>query len=294
MTTLAFLGTGLIATPMIRRLMSAGHAVRIWNRTRERALPLIDEGARWAASPAEAASGAAVAILCLTDAQAVEAVVFGPQGVAHARPAPPILVDHSSIDPQATRQFAARLEEAASSLWVDAPVSGGVAGAAQGRLAIMCGGPAEAIDRIGPILAAYAAQVTRMGDTGAGQATKLCNQVIVAASIVAINEAVRLAQASGVDAAKLPAALAGGWADSRPLQVFAPRMLAEEVEPIGASDTMLKDLDTALAAARAAGVPMPVAGAVTELFRQLQACGLGSADPSRLVTLFRPQRKPGS
>ena len=113
-------------------------------------------------------------------------------------------------------------------------------------------------------------------------------------SIVAINEAVRLAQASGVDAAKLPAALAGGWADSRPLQVFAPRMLAEEVEPIGASDTMLKDLDTALAAARAAGVPMPVAGAVTELFRQLQACGLGSADPSRLVTLFKPQRKPGS
>lgn len=150
----------------------------------------------------------------------------------------------------------------------------------------MCGGPIDAIEQIRPVLAAYSAQVTRMGDSGAGQATKLCNQVIVAASIVAVNEAVRLARASGVDAARLPEALAGGWADSKPLQVFAPRMLADEVEPIGASDTMLKDLDTALAAARAAGVPMPVASAVTELFRQLQACGLGAADPSRIVTLY--------
>jgi 2-hydroxy-3-oxopropionate reductase len=150
----------------------------------------------------------------------------------------------------------------------------------------MCGGDVDAIEQIRPVLAAYSAQVTRMGDSGAGQATKLCNQVIVAASIVAVNEAVRLARASGVDAARLPQALAGGWADSKPLQVFAPRMLADAVEPIGASDTMLKDLDTALAAARDAGVPMPVAGAVTELFRQLQACGLGAADPSRIVTLY--------
>jgi 2-hydroxy-3-oxopropionate reductase len=287
MTTLAFLGTGLIATPMIRRLLSAGHVVRVWNRTRERAQPLLADGAQWAATPAEAADGAEAAILCLTDASAVEAVVFGPQGLARARSVPLVLVDHSSIDPQATRRFAAQLRQNTACSWVDAPVSGGVAGAAQGQLAIMCGGPAEAIDRVAPILSAYAAQVTRMGDSGAGQATKLCNQVIVAASIAAINEAVRLAQASGVDAAKLPAALAGGWADSKPLQVFAPRMLASEVEPIGASDTMLKDLDTALSAARAAGVPMPIAGAVTELFRQLQACGLGAADPSRLVTLYR-------
>ena len=287
MTTLAFLGTGLIATPMIRRLLSAGHVVRVWNRTRERALPLLADGAQWAVTPALAADGADAAILCLTDASAVEAVVFGPQGLASARAAPPILVDHSSIDPEATRRFAAQLRQTAPCTWVDAPVSGGVAGAAQGQLAIMCGGPAEVIDRVAPILSAYAARVTRMGDTGAGQATKLCNQVIVAASIAAINEAVRLAQASGVDAARLPAALAGGWADSKPLQVFAPRMLASEVDPIGASDTMLKDLDTALTAARAAGVPMPIAGAVTELFRQLQACGLGAADPSRLVTLYR-------
>ncbi len=286
MTALAFLGTGLIASPMIRRLLAAGHTVRVWNRTRSRALPLLAEGARWAAHPAEAVDGAAAVIVCLTDAQAVEAVVFGPGGVTQAHASPPILVDHSSIDPQATGAFSSRLKDATGGVWIDAPVSGGVAGAARGELAIMCGGPIDAIEQIRPVLAAYSAQVTRMGDSGAGQATKLCNQVIVAASIVAVNEAVRLARASGVDAARLPEALAGGWADSKPLQVFAPRMLADEVESIGASDTMLKDLDTALAAARAAGVPMPVASAVTELFRQLQACGLGAADPSRIVTLY--------
>jgi len=287
MTELAFLGTGLIATPMIRRLLAAGHRVRLWNRTRERALPLVEAGARWADSPQAAVEGVAMAVMCLTDARAVEAVVFGPNGLVNARPQPTLLIDHSSIDPQATRAFAARLAEAAGCVWVDAPVSGGVVGATAGRLAIMCGGAPEAVDQARSVLSAYSAQVTRMGQCGAGQATKLCNQVIVAASIAAINEAVRLAQASGVDAAKLPQALAGGWADSKPLQVFAPRMLADQVEPIGAADTMLKDLDTAMAAARAAGVPMPVAGAVTELFRQLHACGLGEADPSRLVNLFK-------
>jgi 3-hydroxyisobutyrate dehydrogenase-like beta-hydroxyacid dehydrogenase len=286
MTALAFLGTGLIATPMIRRLLAAGHPVRVWNRTRSRALPLLAEGAQWAEHPAEAVEGTSAVILCLTDAQAVQTVVFGPNGLIQASAPPPILVDHSSIDPQATRAFATRLKDATGGLWIDAPVSGGVAGAARGELAVMCGGDVDAIEQIRPVLAAYSAQVTRMGNSGAGQATKLCNQVIVAASIVAVNEAVRLARASGVDAARLPQALAGGWADSKPLQVFAPRMLADAVEPIGASDTMLKDLDTALAAARDAGVPMPVAGAVTELFRQLQACGLGAADPSRIVTLY--------
>lgn len=290
MMDIAFLGTGLMATPMIRRLLAAGHRVRVWNRTPARALPLIAEGAQWAETPAQAVDGIAVALMCLTDATAVESVVFGDQGIASASQPPRVLVDHGSIDPRLTRSFAERLAQRASSVWVDAPVSGGVAGAAEGRLAIMCGGPVDAVDEARPLLAAYSAQVTRMGETGAGQATKLCNQVIVAASIVAVGEAVRLAQASGVDAARLPQALAGGWADSRPLQVFAPRMLAAEVEPIGAADTMLKDLDTVLAAAREGGVPMPLASVVTELFRQLQAVGLGEADPSRIVTLFRRER----
>ncbi|MEN9762633.1 MAG: hypothetical protein RI906_2459 [Pseudomonadota bacterium] len=287
MMNIAFLGLGLIASPMVHRLLAAGHSLTVWNRTASKAQSLVAAGARQASTPAEAVDGADLAIVCLLDAAAVEAVVLGAQGLAQAARAPAIVVDHGSIAPVATRSIALRLQAACGTRWVDAPVSGGVAGAQAGTLTVMCGGQVDDIEAVRPVLSAYAARITRMGPVGAGQATKLCNQVIVAANIVAINEAVRLAQASGVDAAGLAQALSGGWADSKPLQVFAPRMLAESVEPIGAANTMLKDVDTALSLAHEEGVPLPLASAAAEVFRQMQSCGLGEADPSRMVQLYR-------
>ena len=286
---IAFLGTGLMGAAMVRRLLAAGHRPSVWNRSASRLAPLVDAGARAAASPAAAARDADLVLACLLDTTAVEQVVFGPEGIAslpRAAGAPRVFVDHASIAPEATREFAARLAEANGTHWVDAPVSGGVAGTDAGTLAVMCGGDPPDVERAAPAIAAYAGRVTRMGPVGAGQTTKLANQVIVAAAIVAINEAVRLAQSGGVDASALPGALAGGWADSKPLQVFVPRMLDAAQPPIGASDTMLKDLDAALAQARSAGVPTPLAATVAEVFRQMRALGLGGADPARMVGLY--------
>ena len=286
---IAFLGTGLMGAAMVRRLLAAGHRPSVWNRSASRLSPLVDAGARAAASPAAAARDADLVLACLLDTTAVEQVVFGPEGVASLPPAagaPRVFVDHASISPEATRDFAARLAEANGTHWIDAPVSGGVAGTDAGTLAVMCGGDPLDVERAAAALASYAGRITRMGPVGAGQTTKLANQVIVAAAIVAINEAVRLAQSGGVDASALPGALAGGWADSKPLQVFVPRMLDAAQPPIGAADTMLKDLDTALAQARSAGVPTPLAATVAEVFRQMRALGLGGADPARMVGLY--------
>jgi 3-hydroxyisobutyrate dehydrogenase len=174
--------------------------------------------------------------------------------------------------------------------WVDAPISGGVKGAQEGTLAIMCGGHPEAVDRVRPALAAYARNITHMGPAGAGQTTKLCNQVIVGSALAVIAEAVTLAQRSGVDATRLPEAFAGGFADSMPLRIWVPRMVSGYAEPIGAANLFLKDLDTAADLARSTGTPLPMAGLARELFRVLAAQGRGDDDPAALVTLYRKPR----
>lgn len=295
----AFLGTGLMATPMIERLLAAGRTVHVWNRTAAKARPLIERGARPLARPADAAAVADVVLMCLMDAPAVDATVFGPGGLAEgvraadAGGAPGsrarVLVDHSSIRPDATAAFAQRLQAGTGMRWIDAPVSGGIAGAAAGTLAVMCGGEADALAQAEPAIRAYAANVTLMGPAGAGQTTKLINQVLVGSTMAAIAEAVALAQAAGIDAARLPQALAGGWADSKPLQVFVPRMVGGYDRPIGAIATMLKDLDTAADLARGAGTPLPMAVQAQTLMRLMVARGAGEDDPAALVRLYRSQ-----
>lgn len=289
---LGYLGTGLIATPMIRRLLAAGYTVHVWNRTASKAQPLIDAGAIAQASPAAVGRAADIVMMCVMDAPAVEDTVFGAQGFAAAADGAAtmrarILVDHSSIRPDATRRFAQRLREAAGVEWVDAPVSGGVAGAAAGTLAIMCGGQAEAIERAAPVLASYAGQVTRMGDSGAGQITKLINQILVCSVMTTIAESVALAQAAGIDAARVPQALAGGWADSKPLQYITPRMVNGYDTPIGALSTLLKDIDTAVDLARSLNCAVPMAASAQQLLRLMSARGLGEADIADLVRLYR-------
>ena len=284
---IAYLGLGLMGLPMTLRLLKAGLSVTVWNRSREKLAPALAAGAHAADSPAGAARNADVVLMCVLDTTAVEDVIFGAEGVASAPGAGRVLVDHSSIRPDATRAFAARLKAANGMDWIDAPVSGGVGGAQAGTLAIMAGGESDAIERVRPVLAHYSQNFTHMGASGTGQATKLCNQSIVGTAITVIAEAVRLARAAGVDAALLPRALAGGWADSKPLQVFAPRMVSGYDQPIGAANTLLKDLDTALALARSSVTPLPVASAAAELFRALAARGEGESDPAALVDLYR-------
>jgi len=287
----AYLGLGLMGLPMTLRLLAAGYTVHVWNRSRAKLLPAIDKGAIGADTPQEAAEAADIVLMCLMDAKAVEAVVFGDHGVAHAQGQDKVLVDHSSMRPDKTREFSRRLRELSSMEWVDAPVSGGVAGSQNGTLAIMCGADSvDAYELAKPVLTAYGANINLMGNSGAGQVTKLCNQLIVGSNIAVIAEAVRLAQNSGVDAALLPQALAGGFADSRPLQVFAPRMVNGYTHNIGAANTMLKDLDTAMDLARETGTALPVSGLAAQLYRMLAARGAGEEEPTALVDLYKPPR----
>ncbi|WP_296654408.1 NAD(P)-dependent oxidoreductase [Paraburkholderia sp.] len=296
---LGFCGPGLMGAPMIRHLLGAGHAVCVWNRTREKAEALVADGARVAAAPRELAQHAEIVLLCVADAAAVEAVVFGADGLLGAqcdkqgdpadRTRMRCIVDHSSIPPDATRALAARAA-ARDVGWVDAPVSGGVTGAQAGTLAVMAGGADADIALVAPILAAYSARVTHMGTVGAGQTTKLCNQAIVTATVAAIAEAVSLARRSGIDAARLPEALAGGWADSALLRTFVPRMTQDGLDPIGALKTFQKDVDTIAAAAQQTGTPMPVSGTVQQLLRLGAAMGLAQADLSGFIDVLQTPR----
>ncbi|WP_042265744.1 NAD(P)-dependent oxidoreductase [Paraburkholderia heleia] len=290
---LGFCGPGLMGAPMIRHLLHAGHAVRVWNRTPAKAEALIADGAQVAAMPGDLAREADVVLLCVADAAAVEQVVFGEHGLFAGAAGESVrvrrIVDHSSIPPDATRRLAERAA-AFGAGWVDAPVSGGVAGAQNGTLAIMAGGAAADVEAVTPILGAYASRVTHMGGVGAGQTTKLCNQAIVTATVAAIAEAVSLARRSGIDAAKLPEALAGGWADSTLLRTFVPRMTQDGLESIGALKTFQKDVDTIAAAAAQTGTPMPVSGTVQQLLRLAAAMGLAQADFSGFIEVLHTPR----
>ncbi|WDD93835.1 NAD(P)-dependent oxidoreductase [Burkholderia sp. FERM BP-3421] len=286
-----FCGPGLMGAPMIRHLLRAGHRVWVWNRTREKADALAAEGASVVDTPAELAGCARTVLLCVLDARAVGAVTFGPQGLLAGDPAARQLrriVDHSSIAPAATRDYAARAA-ALGVDWIDAPVSGGVPGAQAGTLAVMAGGAAAEVDAVRPLLGAYAARVTHLGEAGAGQTAKLCNQAIVTATVTAIAEAVGLAQASGIDAARLAEALAGGWADSVLLQTFVPRMTGAAAPPLGALSTFQKDVEAIADAARETGAVMPVAGAVQQVLRLGAALGLADADFAALARIVRPR-----
>ncbi|MEO7940969.1 MAG: NAD(P)-dependent oxidoreductase [Burkholderiaceae bacterium] len=287
---LGFCGLGLMGAPMVHRLLAAGHAVTVWNRSPEKIAPLRARGAVAARTPLEAATDVDGVLMCLFDAHAVEAVVFGPDGIAQAHGLP-WLVDHSSIDPGATRLLAQRLHDACGADWIDAPVSGGIPGVEAGTLAIMAGGAATHLPQVTGVLRAYAGNVTHMGASGTGQATKLCNQTIVATTISAIAEAIGFAARNGIDLQQLAPALAGGWADSKPLQVFAPRMIEAQAQSIGALSTMLKDIDTVMSNAQISGAPMPVTASVQQVLRTAAAMGLAEAELSAVISVVQPERR---
>ena len=294
MQTIAFIGTGLMGTPLVRRMLAAGYALRVWNRTAAKLEPLLAEGAQLAATIAEACDGADAVCICLSNAEAVEQVVFGEQGVASARRPPSLLIDFSTIGPAATTRLATRLTAASGTAWIDAPVSGGPTGAAAGKLVIFCGGAEELVARAQPLFATVSQRVTHFGATGNGQVAKVCNQVIVAVTLTAIAESLALAETAGLDPARIVAALAGGYADSIPLQIFGPRMARREFEPkLGELALMSKDLELAIKLGDSSDADLPIVRAALDVYAAAARRGLAHADLSTLITLHAPSPAPG-
>ncbi|MGN8143832.1 NAD(P)-dependent oxidoreductase [Pseudomonas sp. 22105] len=286
--SLGFAGIGLMGLPMCRRLLAAGYPLTVWNRNPAKCAPLVEAGARQVATPAELCEQADVVMLCLADTAVVREVVFGPAGVAEGAKPGQLLVDFSSLEPTATREMAAELADKTGMAWLDSPVSGGVVGAEAGSLAIMVGGDAADLDRVRPVLLELGQRVTHMGGVGAGQVTKACNQMIVACNALVIAEVVALAEQAGVDASLIAEALAGGFADSRPLQILAPQMAESRFEPVKWHvRTLLKDLDTAVKFSRETGSATPISGLAAQLMRLHGAQGFLQKDPATLVQMYR-------
>ena len=287
---IGFAGIGLMGLPICQRLLAAGHPLWVWNRSLNKTQTLQQQGAQLAATPADLAVQVDVVFLCLFDAEAVENVVFGDQGLVKAVTSKPvIIVDHSSISPEKTRVFSDRLPSQWQ--WIDAPVSGGTMGAEQGTLAIMAGGDAQKLAQVTKIMQAYAARVTPMGAVGSGQVTKLCNQAIVTATIGAIAEAMCLAQDADVDASQLATALAGGWADSVLLQIFVERMSQLPNVATATVSTMLKDLNSIALQAQSQGTAMPISHATQQLYQLAVRQGLGSQDVSHVIQTLSTSQK---
>jgi 2-hydroxy-3-oxopropionate reductase len=277
-----FIGVGIMGRPMAGHLLAAGHQLLVLQHRSPLPAELLDQGAVACASAKEVAERADVIILMLPDTPDVERVLFGPEGVAEGLAAGKTLVDMSSIDPIATRNFAARISEFGCD-YVDAPVSGGEVGAKNAALTIMCGGSAEAFARIRPLFELMGKNITLVGEVGAGQVAKVANQIIVALNIEAVGEALVFAAKAGVDPAKVREALLGGFAASRVLEVHGERMINRTFDPGFRIELHQKDLNLALGSARAMGMSLPNTASTQQLFSACVARGGKGLDHSALV-----------
>lgn len=284
---LGFAGIGLMGLPMCQRLLAAGYPLVVWNRHPQACAPLVELGATQVMERAQLGAQVDIVLLCLADTQAVEEVMFAEQGMAYGLNAEQVVVDFSSIEPAATQDMAQRLSAYSGAQWLDIPVSGGVGGAEQGTLVMMVGGDAQALARVQPVLEHLGQRVTHMGAVGAGQVAKVCNQMLVACNAMVIAEVVALAEQAGVDAALLAPALAGGFADSTPLQILAPQMARREFEPVKWHvRTLLKDLDMAVKLSQSQISATPMSGLAAQLMRVHAAQGHAAADPATLIQLY--------
>ncbi|WP_338618612.1 NAD(P)-dependent oxidoreductase [Pigmentiphaga sp. CHJ604] len=268
-----FLGLGNMGLPMARRLLAAGHALTVWNRNAGRAAELVAAGANLAGTPAQVLQAADVVGICVKDGAAVESVAFGPDGLASAgrQGTGKVVIDFSTIEPGQARDFGRRLRDRTGASWLDAPVSGGVPGAEGGTLICFVGGEATDLEKAGPFLAPLTSRVTHMGPAGAGQTTKICNQMIVAVNVLTIAETYGLARRAGVDVERLAPALAGGFADSQPLQIFGPAMAAGRFQPTRtAVELMAKDIGISQRMAAEFDARTPVSAFCSGLYEQVR------------------------
>ena len=283
----AVVGVGVMGSAIAGRLLDTGATVYLFDVEAARCAPLSQRGAFVASSGRSAMEAAEFVITSLNSAAIVERAVFGgTEGIAAGGRDDKVLVDMSSIDPAATVAMAARLSAQNGMAWVDAPLSGGAPAALKGTLTLIVGGADSDVARVEPLLSRLSTNRTHMGAVGSGQTVKLVNQILCAGQFMAVAEAVRFAEQHGVDATRVPQALAGGRADSRILQEFMGKMARRDFSPTGRIDNMLKDLETVQAAALGKRIPMPVTGLITELHRLLVAAGRGAADSAEYVRMF--------
>lgn len=275
---IAFLGMGLMGSRMASRLLAADFEVAVWNRSPAACLPLIEQGA--SQLNVQHIADYPVILVCLADDTAVEHVFEQIQPYLQAGQ---IMVDFSSLSVNKTLELA-QLAAEQQIIWIDSPVSGGTAGAEQGSLVIFAGGDAEIISKLQPLYAALSQRVTRMGDVGTGQATKICNQLIVAANSTLIAEAVALAEQAGVDTRLLAPALANGFADSKPFQILAPRMATAQYQPVQWKvQTLSKDLQNAVFLAQQYQLDIPVAERALQQLKNHQQHGYAEQDLSTII-----------
>jgi 2-hydroxy-3-oxopropionate reductase len=285
MTSIGFIGLGVMGREMARHLVRAGHEVRAYDMKTEAVEDLAREGAIAAGGVAEATDGAEVVITMLPDTPQVEEVVLGPGGLLENPPAGRLLVDMSTIAPTATRRMAAQLAQAGIAM-LDAPVSGGPTGAKAAKLSIMVGGPDDAVARARPILEAMGTTIIHVGESGAGQTVKACNQLICAMNLQAICEAFALGRAAGLDLEKLREVLLGGAASSWMLQNLGPLMLAKDASAGFRIDLKLKDLRLAGELAFELGVPLPGTALATSLYLEARAHGEGGNGNQALFRVY--------
>lgn len=277
-TPIAFLGMGLMGSRMASRLIKAGFKVSVWNRTEAACEPLITMGAT--SLQLKNIGDYPVILTCLADDHAVSHVFEQIKPYLRAKQ---VIVDFSSLSVETTLDLAKQSAQQQVD-WIDSPVSGGTAGAEQGTLVIFAGGDAKIIDELAPIYQALSQRVTRMGENGTGQATKICNQLIVAANSALIAEAIALANLAGVDTTLLAPALAGGFADSKPFQILAPRMATHNFEPVQWKvQTLSKDLNNAVQLAKIFNLNIPVANQALTQLQAHQQKGFAEQDLATMI-----------
>jgi 2-hydroxy-3-oxopropionate reductase len=280
-----FVGLGIMGRPMALNLLRAGHRLRVWSRRAESMQPLVDAGAVACDSAAQAAQGAQVVFSMVADAPDVEQVALGERSVADGAARGCVFVDMSTIAPGAARSIAARLAGRGIDM-LDAPVSGGEAGAIAGSLTIMVGGNSDAFERVRPLFECLGKSITLIGDSGAGQVAKACNQVVTGISVAVIAEAFNYARVNGVDGERVREALLGGFAASRILDNHGGRMLARNFKPGFKAWMHQKDLRIVLDEAHRLGIALPAAAATAQLFNAMSGSSLGEDDSIGVLKLY--------
>ncbi len=288
MAPIGFIGLGIMGSPMARNLRRAGYEVIVHNRSRAAVEALLAEGATDGRSPRGVAESAETVITMLPDSPDVREVVLGGNGVLQGVRPRSILIDMSTISPLVTKEIAAAVEARGSTM-IDAPVSGGEKGAIEGTLSIMIGGPEAVVAKVRPIFEALGKNIVRIGEVGAGQVAKACNQIVVAVTIQAVSEALTLARKAGVDPARVREALLGGFAQSRILDAHGQRILDRNFAPGFRVRLHQKDLGIALDTGKATGTPLLATSLVHEVFGALRAQGMEDLDHSAIARFVERQ-----